>query len=118
MKKLICILCPKGCHLEIDEANGIKVSGNGCPRGARYGEKEVTAPVRTITSTVKIAGAPYARCPVKTDGAIPKNLIPDIMKLLDKVELMAPVHCGDIVVENVFNTGANIVVTRSMEKVS
>ena len=40
MTDLICIVCPKGCHLKVDEENGYKVTGNGCPRGAAYGEKD------------------------------------------------------------------------------
>ncbi|MEG0664100.1 MAG: molybdopterin oxidoreductase, partial [Clostridia bacterium] len=30
MKKLICIVCPKGCHLNIDEKNDYKITGNNC----------------------------------------------------------------------------------------
>ena len=44
MTDLICIVCPKGCHLKVDEENGYKVTGNGCPRGAAYGEKELVNP--------------------------------------------------------------------------
>lgn len=117
MKKLICILCPKGCHLEIDEKQGCKVSGNSCPRGAQYGKREVTAPVRTLTSTVKITNAPHSRCPVKTDGAIPKKLVLEAMRLLDDVQLKAPVRCGDIVIKNIFDTGASVIATRDLEKV-
>ena len=32
MRELICITCPKGCHLKVDEENDYKVTGNGCPR--------------------------------------------------------------------------------------
>lgn len=35
MKELICIVCPRGCHLKVDEACGYTVTGNGCPRGRR-----------------------------------------------------------------------------------
>ena len=48
MTDLICIVCPKGCHLKVDEENGYKVTGNGCPRGAAYGEKELVNPTRVI----------------------------------------------------------------------
>ena len=41
MKELICIVCPKGCHLKVDEENGCAVTGNGCPRGAEYGKNEL-----------------------------------------------------------------------------
>ena len=34
MTELICITCPKGCHLRVDEEKGFAVTGNRCPRGA------------------------------------------------------------------------------------
>ena len=40
MKDLICIMCPKGCHLKVDEEHGYTVTGNRCPRGAEYGHNE------------------------------------------------------------------------------
>ena len=46
MKELICIVCPKGCHLKVDEENGCAVTGNGCPRGAEYGKNELLHPAR------------------------------------------------------------------------
>ncbi len=58
MKELICIVCPKGCHLRVDEDNGYAVTGNGCPRGAEYGKIELTHPTRVVTSTVKCRGRP------------------------------------------------------------
>ncbi len=27
MKELICIVCPNGCHLKVDEENGYNVTG-------------------------------------------------------------------------------------------
>ena len=41
MKNVICITCPKGCHLTVDEENGFAVTGNSCPRGAEYGKNEL-----------------------------------------------------------------------------
>lgn len=114
MKQLICIVCPKGCHLNVDEENGYAVTGNGCARGAEYGKKELTHPTRVITSTVKIAGAAHNRCPVKTDRDIPKELIFQAIKLLNSVELHGPVHRGDVVLFNILETGANFIVTKDM----
>ena len=51
MKQLICITCPKGCHLSVDEDNGYAVTGNSCPRGISYGQNELLHPVRVVTST-------------------------------------------------------------------
>lgn len=77
MTDLICIVCPKGCHLHVDEENGYAVTGNSCPRGADYGKKELVNPTRVITSTVKITGGIHHRLPVKTDRDIPKAMIPE-----------------------------------------
>lgn len=114
MENIICTLCPKGCHLSVDLENKT-VSGNGCIRGKFYGISELTAPLRTLTSTVKIDGAICRRCPVKSSTDVPREKVVEIMRLLDSVQLTAPVALGDVVLENVLDTGANIVITRSMK---
>ena len=55
--ELTCIRCPIGCQLTVD-VNGdeVTVTGNSCPRGAEYGKKEVTAPTRIVTSSVRVSG--------------------------------------------------------------
>ena len=53
-QKLICIVCPMGCHLDVDVEDDYAVTGNQCKRGIAYAKKELTNPTRTITSTVKI----------------------------------------------------------------
>ncbi len=114
-KELICIVCPMGCHLEVDIDNDYAVTGNQCKRGEVYGKKELTNPTRTITSTVRIKGGIYNRIPVKTDKEISKKSIFEVMKLLEGVELIAPVKVGDVVLENILDTDVNIVTTRSMK---
>ena len=37
MKELICIVCPRGCHLKVEEGEELSVRGNGCLRGVEYG---------------------------------------------------------------------------------
>ena len=114
MKELICIVCPQGCHLKVDEENGCAVTGNSCPRGAQYGKMELTHPTRVVTSTVRCRGGLYPRCPVKTDKAIPKEKIFDVMQALEVVTLTAPVEVGQVVLENICGTGADLVTTRTM----
>lgn len=114
MKELICIVCPRSCHLKVDEANGYAVTGNSCPRGAEYGRAECTHPTRVLTTTVKIDGAAYRRCPVRTERAIDKALLFKAMEALNHVQLHAPVHTGDIALENVCGTGVNVIVTREL----
>jgi len=116
IKKFICIQCPRGCHLEVDTET-LEVKGNSCPRGEAYGKAEVSHPLRTITSTVKIIGGDIPRCSVRTNKPIPKEKMFDVMKELNKVELMAPVNVGDVVIGNVLGLGADIIVTKKIDKV-
>ena len=48
IKELICICCPKGCHLRVDTANDYAVTGNACPNGAAYGKEELTQPPASL----------------------------------------------------------------------
>lgn len=114
MTHLICIVCPKGCHLNVDEENGYRVTGNGCPHGAEYGKEELVSPTRVLTSTVRISGASHRRCPVKTDRPIPKGKLFEAMAQLNRIELTAPVHRGDIAQADLLGTGANLIVTKDM----
>ena len=114
MKELICIVCPRGCRLQIHPEQNNLVTGNHCDKGIEYAKTEFTAPVRTVTSTVKILGAAYPRLPVKTNHPIPKECIDDVMKTLNTVCVTAPVHVGDIIVKNIVDSGADLVATRTM----
>lgn len=118
-KEMICIVCPVGCHMEVvkdgTSEDGYEVSGNQCLRGKVYGIKEMSNPTRVLTTTVKIRDGKLPRLPVATKGAIPKGLMMDAMKTINKVEVQAPVKVGKVVIKNLLNTGVNVVATRSME---
>lgn len=114
-KELICICCPRGCHLKVNiEEN--KVTGNSCKRGESYGLNEVTNPVRVVTTTVKINNGEIDVLPVKTKGEIPKSLIFKCMDVLKNIEVNAPIKIGDIIVENILDTGIDIVSCRNLKK--
>ena len=114
MTNLICIVCPKGCHLSVDETNDYKVTGHTCPRGELYGKKELTNPTRVLTSTVKITGGIHPRLPVKTSSDIPKELIYSVMALLNDINLKSPVAVGDVIIKDILGTGVNLVACRNM----
>lgn len=113
---MTCICCPVGCQLSVTcKADGsVSVEGNKCPRGAAYGEKEVTNPTRIVTSTVRVAGRKDAVVSVKTKEDIPKGKIMEVMEELAKVEVALPIRVGDVVLANVADTGVDIVATRPM----
>lgn len=114
MKELICIVCPNGCRLRVDEERGCQVTGNACPRGEEYGRTELLHPMRVLTGTVKIHGGSIPRCPVKTRGPIPKEKLLDAAKALGRVDLQAPVRVGDAVLADICGTGVDVVATRSI----
>ncbi len=113
MTELICIVCPRGCHLSVDE--NLNVTGNTCKRGETYGKNEVTNPVRVLTSTVKIEGGVIARLPVKTSVPVPKGRIFDVMTEINKVCAHAPVAINDVLIPNVLGLGADVVATREVD---
>ena len=115
-RDLTCIVCPKGCQItvELDEGKRvISVSGHTCKRGEEYANTECTAPRRTITTTVAVAGGGVV--PVKTDGTVPKELLFECMALINKAYVPADAEMGYVVIENILNTGANVVTTRNVK---
>lgn len=113
MSELICIVCPKGCHLNIDEAAGT-VRGNSCKRGAAYGRDELINPTRTLTTTVKLLGGVLPRCPVRTSAPIPKKQMFDAMAVIDRLTVNAPVERGQVLIADLLGTGADVIATRSI----
>lgn len=114
---VVCIVCPKGCRLKVTRENEeMTVTGNQCKRGQAYGLKEVTNPTRVITSTVKVNHPVHRRMPVVTKGAVPKAMMFDVVKEINKVVLELPITMGDIIIEDVLGTGVNIVASRTINK--
>ena len=111
--ELICIVCPRGCHLVVDE--NLNVTGNTCKRGEVYGKNEVTNPTRTVTSTVQLDGSVVTRLPVKTSQPIPKGKIFDLMAELVKVHVTAPVKMNQVILPHVLGTDADVVATRAVQ---
>ena len=114
MKEIICIMCPKGCRLTVDDE--LNVTGNTCPRGITYGKQEVTDPRRYLTSTVKVENSAYRRLPVISSGDLPKDRVNDVVKFLDTVTVTPPVMVKQVIVENVLGLGVDIVATRTIKE--
>ena len=118
-KELICIGCPLGCNLtvEMDGGQVVSVNGNTCKRGDDYARKELTDPRRIVTSTVPVAGGNLPVVSVKTASDIPKGKIRECLCALKGVTLTAPVQIGEVIVENVADTGVDVVATKSISDV-
>lgn len=117
-KEMICIGCPMGCYLGVDYIGTTigDVCGNRCKVGLEYAEKEISNPERTLTTTVKVKHGHLPLVSVRTSKSIPKSRILDAMNLLAKIEVEAPIKIGEPIIQNIFNTGANIVATKNISK--
>ena len=109
-----CIMCPMGCSLSIEENQGvITVTGNGCPRGEKYGKAEYSHPERVVTTLLK--GTYGGVVSVKTDRPIPKDKIHDLLVWAASYRLDHAVQTGDVVAEDPAGCGANFVATADFE---
>jgi CxxC motif-containing protein len=116
-EKVICTTCPKGCTLEVTRDGETIISIlNGCKRGHEYAKQELTDPRRMVASTVRIKGAVHPLMPVYTSAPFPKPRIPVLLKMLRSVEIQAPVAMGQVVLENVLDTGISVKASREMKK--
>ena len=120
-KKLdfICIGCPMGCEITVaidDNEKILKISGNSCKEGKKYAESEYTNPVRVLTTTVPVEGSRRRTLPVRTNRPIPKDKLMEAMVALAKVRVQRPFKIGQIVVNNVLKTGADVVATDMISK--
>lgn len=108
---LTCIVCPRGCTLKItlDGARVLGVEGNACRRGVGYAEDECTHPRRTVTSTVRTEKGDVVA--VKTAGTVPKELVFSVMKEINATVAPDGLDIGDVVIENVLDTGVDVVAT-------
>lgn len=117
IRELVCVSCPLGCGLKVEldeEGNVLKVEGNTCPRGKKYATDECTNPVRMVTSTVKVNNGNHPVVPCKTSKPVPKELMFKIMEEINKITVEAPVRMGEIIIQNVCGTDADIVATNIM----
>lgn len=111
---MICINCPKGCEMDVvGTSDGVKVTGNACPRGEAYGKSELINPTRMVTGLVRVAGM-RKPLPVKTRVAVPKARIDAVLFALHQTTVQLPVKIGDVIIPDVAETGVDIVATANM----
>ena len=115
--QLICIGCPVGCLITAKKGEGgsLLITGNTCKKGEEYARNEMTAPVRTVTSIIRLASRNGKVVPVKTETEIPKEKIGECMKIIRAASASAPIAVGDVMIADVAGTGVNIVATANID---
>lgn len=112
-----CTTCPSECLLTVEVerdaddhvAEVRSVTGNSCPRGDKFAHQELTCPMRVLTTTVAVSGGDKTLLPVRTAEAIPLKLHAQAMDLIRGLVANAPIHMGDVVLENLLDTNINLV---------
>ena len=115
--QIICIGCPVGCLITVKkkEDGSLDITGNTCKKGEAYARSEMTAPVRTVTSMIRVEGGSGKVVPVKTVAEIPKEKIGACMDEIEARVVCAPVKVGDVLIENVAGTSVAVAATGNME---
>ena len=119
-----CTTCASECLLTVEvgrDANDAvvevrSVTGNSCPRGDKFAHQELTCPMRVLTTTVAVSGGDEALLPVRTAEAIPLELHAQAMDLIRGLVINAPIHMGDVVLENLLNTNINLIASMDIDR--
>lgn len=115
MEEMVCIECPNGCVLSVENKDGeILVSNNKCKKGITFAKTELLSPKRTISSIVKTVFPETPVIPVRVSGDIPKDKIFDVIEEINQIRLDKRVGRGDIIIDNVLDLGVNIIATSSI----
>lgn len=116
VKEYICIMCPKGCDIEVwCSAEGIeKIEGNECPRGKDYVRGEIEHPVRNLATSVLVEGGEEPLTSVRLSHPIPKEALFKVRDEIQKITLSAPVTVGQVVIANIQGLGSDVIVTRKI----
>lgn len=117
-KEVICIICPRGCHIQVEGEGGTvtKIENNECKRGYEYAKSEFINPCRILTTSVRLEGnAPRKMLPVRSNKAIPKNMLLPCMAEVKKHTIKAPVSMYQVIIKDILGTGADMVACMPIE---
>ena len=115
---MTCICCPMGCTLRVapKAGGGWTVTGNTCPRGAKYAVQEMEAPERVVTSTVRVEGGAAPLVAAKTASPVPKSSIPACLAAIRALAVPAPVAAGAVLAPDLAGTGVALVATNAVRQ--
>lgn len=112
-KEIICVICPSSCRITVsgDGKDIQSITGYTCQRGKEYAENEYIAPKRTLTTTIRAEGYVSPIIPVRSNRPLPKEQIFAAKEKLRKAVATPPFYVGKVIVENILDTGVDIVLT-------
>jgi len=113
-RDFICIVCPLGCLLYTDGADGdLLVTGNSCDKGVDFARKEIINPERILTTTVKLTNG--GLLPVRSNIPVKKHEMIEMVTQLKSIEVTSPVVVGQIIIDNFGENSVNIIATDNIQ---
>lgn len=120
LKEFTCIMCPQGCSLKVELAEGQepRAWGFSCPKGQEYAVQEALAPKRGIATSVYVEGGELPLASVRLSAPIPKEDIFKAMEEIRRVRLKAPVYMGQVVISGILGTEADVIATKDVKRIA
>lgn len=117
-KDIVCTSCPRGCKITVKSSNNeiVEITGYSCDKGEKYARDEYLNPTRILPTTVRVKNGELPLAPVKTASPIPVKLLIPSMKIIAGIEVEAPVKMGQIIMNNIMDTGVELVSTGRVGK--
>lgn len=115
---ICCTTCPSECQISVwqNDQEIINIEGNKCKRGIKFAQKEMTDPVRTLTSTVIFkCGAKEIPVPVKTSSPIELRNVKAAMQQIKASRLDRPCKLGDVIIRNLAGSGVDLVACKTVK---
>jgi len=118
-KEITCIVCPIGCKITVktDGENFECLDGYKCKKGIEYTRSEALNPQRMLTSSILVEGGEWPLVSVKTTKPVSKNKMFDVLKIIKKTKIKAPVKIGQVIIKDVARTGIDVVSTKSVNAI-
>ena len=117
---IICIVCPVSCPVDVEwtqEAGIISIQNHLCRLANDFIQSEVFDPKRLLTTSMPVDQGDWPLVSVKSDPPLPKAMMLDAMDEIIGKRVTAPIQIGDVLVENILDTGCNIIATRNIKSI-
>jgi CxxC motif-containing protein len=105
-----CIICPRGCHIETDQA-GAPI-GARCARGLAWAVQELEQPKRIVCTSILVTGGTQPLVSVKTDRPVARESMKSIVSFISGMTVTAPIGMYQVLVENPAGIACNLLATQ------
>jgi CxxC motif-containing protein len=122
VRTMTCVVCPKSCRIKVtvdtERREIISVEHAQCRRGVDWATEELTHPVRTLCSSIRVLHGSEPVTSIKTSRPVPREKMDELMELIRTITVEAPVSMGRVVCSKPLGLSCDLIVTRSVERES